>query len=299
MATTLKKEGKEFVVSNWEQVACPFCATNESSLLEKFGPDHMYSYVRCKQCQLAYMNPRPQYDADFVATAYEDYADDRDDWSNPKFLESAENSRRMKRNAAVLKKINDQLNVEKPRLLEIGCHLGFFGKAAVEQGFNYIGVEVSKKMVDFARDRFGLDARYGDWQAMNWTGQKFDVIYCSHVIEHIPNPVEWLERFQKMLTAQGVLVIEVPNMDSPDRKFKRVLKRLGVRKDKWAKWRTPDHLFEPTEPALDYVFKKVGLKTNLKETYSFKKDAKTSAQKFYYGTLRAGTNLRYFLRSDA
>ena len=41
--------------------------------------------------------------------------------------------------------------------------------------------------------------------------EKFSLIHMSHVIEHIPNPVEWLKKAGTMLEDDGVLVINVPN----------------------------------------------------------------------------------------
>src|SRR5690606_22127216 len=129
---------------------------------------------------------------------------------------------------------------------EIGCSTGFFCKTAMDIGWEVVGIDISPTTVGLAQKEFGINALCGDWIQLRPPG-KFDAIYCSHTIEHIPNPKDWLMEMKNAIHDDGVICIEVPNMESIDRKFKRSLKRLGLKKDNWAGWRTPDHLYEPCE----------------------------------------------------
>ena len=40
--------------------------------------------------------------------------------------------------------------------------------------------------------------------------QSVDTIYCSHVLEHLENPLEYLQQFAKKLKANGTLILVVP-----------------------------------------------------------------------------------------
>jgi len=53
------------------------------------------------------------------------------------------------------------------------------------------------------------------------TSTKFDVIVCSHVLEHVGDPVSLLRKLHSLLTPKGLLIGIVPNADSLHR-------RLGV-----------------------------------------------------------------------
>ncbi|MFJ7825273.1 class I SAM-dependent methyltransferase [Psychrobacillus sp. NPDC096623] len=44
--------------------------------------------------------------------------------------------------------------------------------------------------------------------------KKFDVIIMSHVLEHLDNPVQVLQKISSLLKEDGVLLIAVPNADS-------------------------------------------------------------------------------------
>ena len=57
---------------------------------------------------------------------------------------------------------------------------------------------------------------------IRWTGSlesidnsdeeaRFDIIYCSHVVEHLPSFTDVLKRMSSLLKPDGVTVIEVPN----------------------------------------------------------------------------------------
>ena len=70
MTSTLRKENKPFEPRSWETVPCPFCGSDDATLLERYGTNHRFTHVRCRNCHLTYQNPRPTYDEDFVETAW-------------------------------------------------------------------------------------------------------------------------------------------------------------------------------------------------------------------------------------
>lgn len=150
-------------------------------------------------------------------------------------------------------------------------------------------------MTKLGRDTFGVNAMCGNWLEMD-LGSPYDLIYCSHTIGHVPNPAEWVDRFVKYIVPGGTPVIEVPNMQSLDRRFKRVLKRVGLRKGRWQGWRTPDHLFEPCERSFAPFLKSKGWTILGLTTYSRKTFKTGSLQKLMHRTLRIGSNLRFYLR---
>ena len=269
MATTLTESNQPYVPTAWEKVPCPICGAGEHTPHEKFGPNNQYTYVQCCECDLIYSNPRPVYDPAFVDTAYAVYDVESHHMKHSGTLDAGQR-RLIDQYKITLKQIETQLG-RKGSLLEIGCHNGLFLKAAQEEGWPGVGIDVSKAMTDAVTAFYGIPTYCGQYHEMDLGRHgKFDVIYCSHVIEHIPNPNQWIAKMRSELASDGVLCLNVPNQFSWDRKFKRVLKKLGLKKEVWEVWRTPDHLYEPHLKPMNLLLSKNGFRVTKALTYSRK-----------------------------
>ncbi|MEK6580520.1 MAG: class I SAM-dependent methyltransferase, partial [Bdellovibrionota bacterium] len=207
MATSLTATNQEFKPKAWEDVSCPLCGERKSKLLERFGYQHRYSYRRCEKCCLAFQSPRPVYDTEFAETAYEVYSTETDHvYRDGQYTEKG------KVVYAEYKNILAELEAlvgRKGRVLEVGCNTGFFLKVAKDEGWSPVGVEISKTMAEIARRKYGVEALSGDWVVQSYGGS-FDVAYCSHVIEHIPDPSAWMRKFREVLKTDGILCLSVP-----------------------------------------------------------------------------------------
>lgn len=295
MATTLTEKNLEFLSIEWENTRCPFCNADDFKSVEKFGYEHRYEFVRCQKCSLAYQNHRPKYDSEFTETAYEVYSLS-DPFTEGKGTDLTTRGKLVHAEYSFTLKELEELGAKRGRLLEVGCNTGFFCKVAKDQGWEPIGVEISKSMAEIARTKYGFETRSGDWLPMHFE-KPFDAIYCSHVIEHIPNPSEWLKRFAEVLAPNGILCISVPNFQSIDRRFKRFLKNVHLRKDHWAKWRTPDHLYEPCEKSILQFFDRNGYE--VLRHYSYPSEwlgERGIWHRLFHFNLRWGAKSRYFIK---
>ncbi len=117
------------------------------------------------------------------------------------------------------------------RLLEIGSSTGEF-LAAAQSSFQVKGIEADEASCMVARAR-GLDCFNGTLFDAQLPASHFDLVTLYHVIEHFPNPQQILKEIHRLLSPQGWLVIETPNIANVWYKL------LGAR------WRQfiPDHRF--------------------------------------------------------
>ncbi|MBL7663865.1 MAG: methyltransferase domain-containing protein [Bacteriovoracaceae bacterium] len=293
MQTTQTSSKPEFNPSKWEAPPCPFCGSTSFRGHEKYGANHRFTYVKCNDCTLVYQNPRPFYDTNFTAFAYDSYFVTKHyhvqhpGQFNEKELKLIEDNKNIMRNL-------EKLLGRKGRMLEIGSCTGLLLLAAKQLGWDCFGIDISAPMVKFMVDTYGIPGVAGQYdQLTQIKNEKFDLIYCSHVIEHIPNPNEWMECFKKNLAPNGIVFIQVPNQYAPDRVLKRVAKDLGLKKDKWHPSRTPDHLYEPHISSMKYLIHKHGGKIIFLETYS-RDDMcnKNVISKIRHNVLKWGNNLR-------
>lgn len=99
------------------------------------------------------------------------------------------------------------------RLLEIGCGSGTALHSMQKKGWHVTGLDFDEGAVSNARNK-GLDVRHGQLSAQAFADQTFDAVVMSHVIEHVPSPVELLAECRRILKRDGILVALTPNADS-------------------------------------------------------------------------------------
>ena len=100
------------------------------------------------------------------------------------------------------------------RLLDVGCGDGEALDILKSLGWDVVGVEVDKKAVQVALAR-GLDVRQGRLQDAELADECFDIVTSSHVIEHVHDPIGFLQEQRRLLKPNGRLVAVTPNADGP------------------------------------------------------------------------------------
>jgi 2-polyprenyl-3-methyl-5-hydroxy-6-metoxy-1,4-benzoquinol methylase len=139
------------------------------------------------------------------------------------------------------------------RVLDVGCGGGSFLRIARRMGAIVKGVEPSS--IAAARTRAqGIDVFEGTLdQYVETEGDKgeFDLITASHVLEHVPRPVDTLRQMKSLLAPGGQICISVPNAANP---FARTLK------GRWFNADLPLHLMQFTPRSLEEASRHAGLK---------------------------------------
>jgi methionine biosynthesis protein MetW len=100
------------------------------------------------------------------------------------------------------------------RVLELGCHTGYFSQALEKRGCQVIGVECDANAVAAAREQ-GLDVRYGNVEQPGFLedlGVQFDAVLCMDVLEHLQDAVRVLERLKSVLKPSGRILCTGPNV---------------------------------------------------------------------------------------
>jgi 2-polyprenyl-3-methyl-5-hydroxy-6-metoxy-1,4-benzoquinol methylase len=129
-----------------------------------------------------------------------------------------------------------QFNEKDATFLDVGCSTGRVLRLAATMGFAPTGLDYSQWAIDHCRN-LGFEVRHGSL-INQWPGSDvFDVIHCSHTIEHVPDPVAHFKEMYRLLKPQGQLMLAFPNYAS--------LPRIALQKN-WATWCLDSHLWQFT-----------------------------------------------------
>jgi 2-polyprenyl-3-methyl-5-hydroxy-6-metoxy-1,4-benzoquinol methylase len=99
-------------------------------------------------------------------------------------------------------------------LLDVGCGTGTLLGLLQEHGFRTAGVDLSEDAARLAEARSGVRVVAGSLGGAGFPDRSFDVVTLFHVMEHVTNPRQLLAEVSRILKPDGVIVLQVPNIDS-------------------------------------------------------------------------------------
>jgi 2-polyprenyl-3-methyl-5-hydroxy-6-metoxy-1,4-benzoquinol methylase len=108
------------------------------------------------------------------------------------------------------------------RVLEIGCGLGVASGRLHRLGARVWAVEPDPEQAAYAERRWGLSIFQGRFEELNWSGEPFDLIFSSHVIEHFADPLAALVQARAYAHRDAWLFLETPNILAPKVSFRRL-----------------------------------------------------------------------------
>lgn len=145
-----------------------------------------------------------------------------------------------------LKLINSSAQ-QKGRILDVGCGTGDFLQACQTDHWEVTGIEPNSKATVLAEKKVAPNGRL--FHDINELKEEeygsFDVITMWHVLEHVPNLMEYLVSLKKLLKEDGCLIIAVPNYKSYDAKYYNKF---------WAAYDVPRHLWHFSQKSVRELF---------------------------------------------
>jgi SAM-dependent methyltransferase len=237
----------------FEACVCYLCGADAADPLvtgqdDLTGKPGRFSFVRCRQCGLAYQNPRLT--QDWVKHYYDDeYIAHRKKtdwgWLTP-FYQRAMRKHDLGKLALVERAVRLSPG---QRVLDIGCGAGTFLLELVERD------RVAATGVDF-KDLSHLpalkqvDFRCGLLAEQDLPARGFALITMWHFLEHDYDPNATLARCRDLLADDGRLVIEVPRLDSLSYRLYR---------ERWPGLQAPQHTVLYSRATLLAMAEKQGL----------------------------------------
>ncbi len=180
-------------------------------------PDTFFA-VRCRQCRVIYLNPRPHDDelSRIYPSTYHAF-----DFS-PAHFGFVYRVRRWLEARRLLDYARG--SPAEARVLDVGCGDGFHLQILRDfgpRGWVLEGLDASERAVEAARSS-GLNVSHGRLAELHLPEQSYDLVLLIQTIEHLADPTRALEAIRRLLKPSGTLVVVTDNVRSFDfRLFRR------------------------------------------------------------------------------
>jgi SAM-dependent methyltransferase len=200
-----------------EPVPCYTCGSDAQSEFlfaqdDLTGKPGTFRLVTCDRCGLTYQSPR------IVVEQIPDYYDDdyiahrkRSNWG----LLTPLYNRAMGKHDREKEKIcrrRIQLGPES-QVLDVGCAVGTF-LTFLKRKYGCHGTGVDFKDLSPALAGTGIEFHCGLFYEADLATARFDLVTMWHFLEHDYDPIRSLETAHRILKDDGLLVVEVPRLDS-------------------------------------------------------------------------------------
>lgn len=251
LTLTLSKELSNSSV--WQTRNCPICVAIEDKAL----PSHKYpcgmNIIQCHICSFTYsmqvLNPECDKQYYSSTSAYDIYLR----LKNHPLYQKLEQTK-----AQYIVQVANQFTEKKGMMLDIGSGTGSLVLEAKNEGWNATGIEANPTFIEESLNK-NLKIIQGFFpEAMQEIDlHSYNFISMLDVLEHLVNPVEFLRLVKQYLSSAGILLIQVPNLNS-------LLIRLDGEKNNnfcighWSYF---------TPATLDKVLQQVGFEQIFLETY--------------------------------
>ena len=168
--------------------------------------------IQCKTCGFRHVYPYPK-KSDYAKFYFNEY-------QIPKFHTPMDQFK-IDNLIEKIEKIIEIYNIKEEKshdisVLDVGCGFGEFLDLAKQRGWQTLGIEPSESMRNIAIDK-GLEIKPDLYMDMDHKilGE-FDIVNLSFIIEHINDPIPFLETVIKyQLKPNGIMIVEVPNDFNP------------------------------------------------------------------------------------
>src|SRR3990167_1517512 len=164
----------------------------------------------CNQCKCV-QNPVDQHWHTETSKIYSTYKLYRQSAGTEQGVFS-ENKQVMPRSAKVFQQAAPYLHLKDTgRLLDIGCANGELLRCfhAIAPNWKMIGFEIDDKRREEVEGIPGVEAFASG--SLDKLDKRFNIITLIHVFEHLTNPADWLENLKRLLTEDGIVIIQVPD----------------------------------------------------------------------------------------
>ena len=134
-------------------------------------------------------------------------------------------------------------------LLDIGCALGFFCKAAKDFGFGVVeGLEISEYAASYSKKKFNIPVYITGFEEFTPL-KKYDVVTAWFVLEHCADPYAMFNKIYDMLEDNGLFACTLPSYFGP---------LFYCHRDEWVRSHPKDHRIDVAPWSIKKLLRSIG-----------------------------------------
>lgn len=230
-------------------ITCPVCTSadlqSHSTVVDHFGNKESFSLKRCGKCSTLLTTPRPlekEILSYYKSGSYSSHGDSKG------YLFDKIYGTLQKINFQRKHRILEKYTLDK-RHLDYGCGTGSFLKYLHNRKWTVTGIEPDQQARSIAQK---TNEAFEIHQSLHELpeNQQYTSISLFHVLEHVHQLKETLNKLISILDKNGVLVLALPNYKSLD------AQHYG---EEWAGLDVPRHLYHFSQKSVHQLAKSFGL----------------------------------------
>ncbi len=234
---------------------CPNCGESlyKSKIIVKQSDIRFNCYntkkkiVKCPNCELVQLIPQwSDKQLDKIYTTYN---------QKPDFVGQKNISKR-------ISKWIKKYVITYDHILEVGCGNGDNIKYFRGKKYPAMGIDKDKSVENSYEGIYCYDV-YDKKLDEVLNGAKFNFIYGLHILEHMKNPIKFIERLKELLYNDGSILLEFPNLEDP-------LLTIYKSKEFEKFYYRPDHHFFYTPKTIyDLLYRNKIINCQIKRTQTY------------------------------
>tara|TARA_B100000686_G_C16617881_1_gene877504 strand:- start:314 stop:1150 length:837 start_codon:yes stop_codon:yes gene_type:complete len=138
------------------------------------------------------------------------------------------------------------------KILEVGCGPGVFYNAWKDLNVDWTGVDINPFWKEFGGEN-GVPVSNDSIDSIQ---KQFDVIVAHQVIEHVENPLTFMNDIKSLLKPGGIIHLELPNQLGFSAKLRKISPKLS---SDYGFIQPPMHLRAYTKKTIKYLFETFAL----------------------------------------
>lgn len=188
--------------NTFADIKCCVCGNKDKSAFTVKYTKPNFAVVACNICNFFFIPPYYR-----KKITYENYKDEK----VTEAVREGNNWVKIQRHKLRIKFIKKYM--PGGDLFDLGAGWGHFMLAAKEMGYQVYGIEISEQPYLYSKNDLQLPVDHIDFFEMK-EDRKFDVVTLWDVLEHIDEADKFVEKISRVTKKNGVLVLQVPQIDS-------------------------------------------------------------------------------------